>query len=148
MNRIATIGVLNRLLRILYRSLPRYVTSSRLWARRDAEEILKAIERVASDQEAQAARLADQIRQRRGYPDAGHFPVAFTALNDLAVPYILKLVVEYQRRDLQAIRSAVDELAGQPDLRSLAEEIVQSAQGHLETLEPLAQGASPAAATR
>ena len=138
MNRRDTIRVLNRLLRTLHRSLPMYVKSSRLWAQHEAQEALKTLGRVADDQEADAARLADEILGLRGHLETGQFPVAFTALNDLAVPYIVKLAIDRQQQDLQAIGECVDQLADQPYLRSLGEEIYQSAQGHLADIEKLA----------
>jgi hypothetical protein len=138
MNRLDTIRVLNRLFRTLHRSLPMYVKSGRLWTQHEAQEALQTLRRVAEEQEADAGRLADAIFGLRGQLETGQFPVAFTALNDLAVPYIVKLAIDHQQRDVQAIRGCVDQLAGQADLRSLGEEIVQSAQGHLADMEKVA----------
>jgi hypothetical protein len=123
--------------------MPRYVTASRLWTRDEVREALEVLGKVAADQEAQAARVADAVRERRGPIETGHFATSLTGLNDLAVGYIAKLAIEYQARDTETIRACRDELKDQPELQSLAEEILESAQRHLEMLEQLAAGAQP-----
>jgi hypothetical protein len=143
MNRLDTIRVLNRLLRTLCRSMPRYVTASRLWTRDDVREALEVLGKVAADQETQAARVAEAIRERRGPVEIGHFATSLTGLNDVAAAYIAKHAIEYQARDIETIRACRDELNDHPELRSLADEILESAQGHLETLEQLAADAQP-----
>ncbi|HID75292.1 MAG TPA: hypothetical protein EYP56_04770 [Planctomycetaceae bacterium] len=147
MDRLETIDVLNQLLRILYRSLPRYVTSSHLWARRNGQEALEVLARIAADQEAQAVRVVQAIQQLDGVPDVGQFPMAFAALNDLDVSYVIRRATEYHRRDVELIRRRADLLAAQPELQRLAEDIRRSAETHLEMLQALTPETATAAAS-
>jgi len=135
MNRLEQIAVLNRLLDVLTSSLPVYLERMQPWVRRGAENGLAVLARIAADQRALAARVAGAIVERRGQPAPGHFPIEFTAFNDLAVEYLVGKAAERQRRDVQAIARAARELRESPTLTSLAEEVLGHAHRHLKALE-------------
>ena len=77
------IDVLNRLLRLLCRSLPVYLESTRPSDPLDPRDLGHRLSVIAADQRALARRVADAISERKGQVEAGHFPVEFTAINDL-----------------------------------------------------------------
>lgn len=137
MNRTDEIAVLNRLLRILYRSLPVYLQATRPWIRRGTEKGLQTLAEIAADQRSLAVRLAEAIHQRDGQPEFGQFPVALTAMNDLSLEYLLHRALAYQRRDVEAIRRCADQLAETPDLGRLARAVLNHSSGHLTQLEGL-----------
>ena len=93
---------------------------------------------IAADQRALAQRVAEAIAERKGQIEPGHFPLEFTAINDLALGYLVRRAIDYQKRDVEAIGECVEALAGEPSLLPLAEEILGDARGHLETLEEMA----------
>ncbi len=137
------IVTLNRLLRTLTRSLPVYLDGTRPWVRPGNERIRSAIAMVASDERMYAERVAEAIFAAGGRPEPGPVPVLFTGWHDLAVDYLLRRVIDYQRCDIEGIRQAVDRLRDAPALRELAEEILGNAVGHLHNLEELAAGKEP-----
>lgn len=145
MNRPDPIAALNRLLAILGRSLPVYLEGMRPWTRRgaDSQRGLDTLADIAADLRSLAGCVTQAIVERRGEPAPGHFPIAFTADNDLALEYVLRKAADYQRHDIQAIESCAAELADVPDLRPLADEVLAHARRHLGELEELtAEGAS------
>jgi len=131
------IAVLNRLLRILYRSLPIYLEGIQPWTRRGAEKGLDVLAEIAADQRAFAGRVVDAIDQQGGRADPGQFPLEFTAVNDLALEFLVQKALDFQQRDVEAIQRCVDDLAKNPPLRSLAEEVLANARRHLQKLEDL-----------
>jgi len=129
------LDVLHRLLEMLERSLPAYLENASLWTPLEDDERVATLRRVAADQHYYARAVAEAIAERGGSLDLGAFPVEYTALNDLAVDYVLRRAVESQRRDVERIRQCSDQLDGQPVLLRLAEEILGNQRGHLELLE-------------
>jgi hypothetical protein len=132
------IDVLNRLLRLLCRSLPVYLASTRPSDPRGPRDLGHRLGVIAADQRALAQRVAEAIAERKGQIEPGHFPLEFTAVNDLALGYLVRRAIDYQKRDVEAVGECVEALAGEPSLLPLAEEILGDARGHLETLEEMA----------
>lgn len=128
-------AVLNRLLRIVYRSLPVYLAEAKPWL--DGGETARAVERIAADQMRLAQRVADALRERGGPAHLGSFPTGFTAKHDLGPRFLLEEVVGHLERDVALIEACVADLACLPHTRSLAEEILGNTRGHLETLEEM-----------
>lgn len=137
------VTALQRLHRLLSRSLPRYLEDARPWLRGGQEEMAAAIGRLAADQADYAQRVADAIVARGDRPEPGAFPLRFAGLNDASIGHVLAEVIERQRRELVEIERSAARLRDEPELADLAEEILGNAQGHLEILENLA--ASPLA---
>ncbi|NLY01608.1 MAG: hypothetical protein GXY83_36440 [Rhodopirellula sp.] len=138
MDRTDTIAALNGLLQILYRSLPLYLDGKRHWAPRGREEIAGAVAEIARDYQAYIQRVADRIYRWDGCIEPGQFPLEFTAMHDLGLDYLLKELVERQRRDVVAIGRCAEAVSDCPEARALAEEILGNARGHLDNLEELA----------
>jgi bacterioferritin (cytochrome b1) len=135
MNSSEAVEVLNRLLHVLCRSLPMYLRDARPWTGPGQPRAQQAIDNLVRDQHMYAQRVAEAIAELEGGPDPGRFPIEFTAVHDLAIDFLLQKVIEQERRDLAAIERSAADLGSTPSLRSLAEEILGNARGHLEILE-------------
>jgi len=134
-NPAVAVDVLNRLLHILCRSLAMYLSDARPWADRENMLLQRAIDNLAFDQRAYAQRVSEAITELDGRLDPGGFPTWFTSIHDLSLGFLFQKVIELHRLDLSAIEQCVAELDDAPALRSLAEEILGNAKGHLEILE-------------
>lgn len=128
-------SVLNRLLTTLYRSLPIYVQGAHPWVPPDRRPALELLKRIAGDQQMYAQRVADAILHEGGRMELGQFPLEFAAFHDLGIDFLVKKAAESQRRQVEIVEECASALNGVPRLRSLAEEILGNARGHLETLE-------------
>lgn len=137
MDSASIVAVLNRLLRTLTRSLPTYLQVARPWSRGDGQAVQEAMDRLVADQQLYAQRVADAIMARGGRPDPGPFPLEFAAVNDLSLEFLLRAVIRRQRRDLDAVGQCAAELADEPELLTLAEEVWGNTRGHLEILEEI-----------
>jgi hypothetical protein len=139
-------AVLNRLLRLLCRSLPMYLHDARPWSGVEGDPALAALDNLVADQQRFACRTAQAILDHGGQPEPGVFPMDFTSMNDDGVDYLLQRVIERQRRDLPQIQRCAAELAEFPPLCALAEESLGNAQAHLDILERTAAERGAAAA--
>jgi bacterioferritin (cytochrome b1) len=129
--------VLNRLYQTLSRSLPVYLADARPFARGESQPLKDELARVAADQLALADRVALRIVELADHPEPGGFPMQFTSVHDLEIDFLLRRVIEIQRRDIEALKECAVALADQPQLQSLAEEAIGNAEGHLEIMEEM-----------
>ncbi len=134
MQAFETIPVLNRLLVLMCRSLAAYLAEARPWTRIGRQEIQTLLDRLAADQQRYARRVAEAITRRGARPNPGHFPVEFTAKNDLALDFLFREVVAHQEHDVAMIERCAAELETAPALHALAEEILGNARGHFDIL--------------
>lgn len=137
MTQATTTDTLNRLLAITCRSFPMYLTYARPWLRQGTEQIAETLEHIVADQRALAERISEAIVDGDACPDTGEFPMEFTDLHDLSAEFIVRMAIEYQKRDVTAIEQVVDQLRLAPAALPLAEEALGMAKGHLESLEEL-----------
>jgi len=135
MNKTKEIDLLNRLLQILYRSLPQYVEATRHDAVNGTDPVRPLLAGLAANQQAYARQVADAILEEGGPIEPGQFPIEFTATNDLDLRFLLKKAVEAQKRDITAIEKCATGLTPVPPLHALAEEILDNARRHLDMLE-------------
>ena len=132
-----SIAVLNRLLHQLCRALPMYLADARPWSRPEHRAAQKALDLLVADRHDDVQRVAEAIVELDGHPDPGVFPMDFSAMNDLSLEFLLQKVIEEQHRDIAAVRQCAAELADDPPLCALAEEILGNARGHAEILEEI-----------
>lgn len=137
MQTLEALPLLNQLLNLLARSLPIYLVDAQPWTHNGQSTVLEALKRLATDQRKYAACVAEEIARLGGRPDAGRFPVEFTAKNDLALDFLLKDVLEYHEQTVFLLEHFAEELAHYPRLRNLAGEILDNARKHLENLQRL-----------
>jgi hypothetical protein len=126
---------LNRLLQLVYRSLPVYLEGVRPWVAPGEQGALELLRRMAADHRRYAERLVAAIRQCGARPEFGSFPAFFTSVHDLSLDYLLRRVRESQRQAVEEIDRCAVALAGQSRWHWLAEEILGNTQGYLEMLE-------------
>lgn len=138
MSKPDVIDLLNQLLAIEYRSLPTYLAQTSLWSRQGDEQVRRAVEHIATDQQLMSRRVAEAVLDLGGTLDLGEFPMAFTDTHDLSLDFMVSELVGYQRVDIARIERIVESLAGQRDAQQLAQEVLGTERAHLETLEALA----------
>jgi hypothetical protein len=134
--------VLNRLLVIHHRSLARYLSyASPTWLRGDGPA-RKVLESIAVEQERFVDRMGEMIIENNGVVQFGSFPMSFTAYHDLSFEFLLDRLLESQVRAIDVMEACVAQLDEAPWVKSLAQEALGAARGHLELLEELKQRAA------
>lgn len=132
----STTDILNRLLVLHERSLPMYLSYAppdRLAAIPKAKAVL---DQIVEDQKRTIDRLATLVLDG-GTVDYGEFPMAFTALHDLSLEYLLKLLIDRQTKLIAACENLANLLAAAPYAQAAAREALGEAKGHLENLKEL-----------
>jgi len=142
----AVVSVLNRLLRLLCRSLPAYLEHAKPCGTDVHPKQWAVLSHLVADQRLLARRVAQAAIQYGGQPDPGPFPTEFAALNDVGLDYLLRRVNDGLERDIEAIEQCAAELTHAPEARELVQEVLGNAQGHQDILCALATGAQNAAA--
>jgi hypothetical protein len=140
----STIEVLNRLYVLHHRSLARYLHYApphELTRHAKAGAVLGD---MAADHERTADKVATMILDAGGLVDPGEFPMAFTGLHDLSVEYLVKQLIDRQKKHIAACEKLADLLNLAPYAQAAAREAVGAAKGHLDNLQELA--GEPAAA--
>ncbi len=135
MDQLELISVLNRLLGVLRRSLPRYLEEAKPFSSRDNQQLIETLERITTDQRLFASRVADAILHHGGRPSPGRFPSEFAAANDLSLDFLLERLIEYQHHDVEAMECCAADLAEVAPMRLLAEEAMNNAKEHKKILE-------------
>ena len=133
----STTETLNRLLVLHMRSLPMYLGYAppyELAAHANAKTVL---DQIVEDQKRSVDRLGTLILDSGGTIDYGEFPMAFTALHDLSLDYLLNLLIERQQKFVTVCEKLADALGMAPYAQAAAREAVGEAKGHLENLQDL-----------
>jgi len=138
MNKPVIYQALNRLLTLLYRSLPMYLTYASPWTRRGDEEALAVLGRIVEDQRQLSTRVASYIMEHYGPIELGEYPLDFPDTHDLAFDFLITKLVACQKADVAAFEQCIADLKQDRHAAALAEEALGAARGHLETLEELA----------
>ncbi len=128
------IDVLNRVLRILLRSLPAYLESTQAWSHRDPRQIRPRLAAIARNQQLLAGCVVEAIRKRHGRVDSGQFPLAFTSLHDVGPELLIEKTIAEFEDDLPLLEQCVTFLQSHPVLLPLAEEALGNVRGHLDSL--------------
>ncbi len=118
-------------------SLCVYLQGAAPWIDGNERRPLEAVARIAADQRRMARRIAQRVEQLAGNPPHGNFSERYTWLNDLGFDYVLRQLLDEQRRHIGRIENCVAELASDRESRSLAEEALGAARANLESLEEL-----------
>jgi hypothetical protein len=134
---------LNRLLTILYRSLPMYLTDACPWTQRADDKAVAALRHIVEAQKQLSNRVAEYILAHYGPIQLGEFPLDFPDTHDLSLDYLIGKLVQCQRQDVAALEQCVADLAADRAAATLAEEALGAARGHLETLEDLSGQTAP-----
>jgi hypothetical protein len=130
-------NALNRLLVIIYRSLPMYLADAVPWMHPGDEKAKHVLNHIATDYRMYSGRIADSLLARRERFTFGEYPMTFTDTHDLSLDYLIRELVDYQRQDIAEIEKCVVDLKADGSARALAEEVLGNARGHLESLKEL-----------
>lgn len=133
----STNEILNRLLVLHERSLSMYLGYAPPAGLAREPQAKSVLDSVVADQKRTIDRLATIILDSNGIIDHGEFPMSFTSLHDLSLPYLLKLVIERQEKTIAACDRLADALNMAPYAQAAAREAVGQAKGHLENLQEL-----------
>jgi hypothetical protein len=134
----STIDVLNRLYVLHHRSLAVYLHYAQPYRLARDARAAAVLGQMAEDQNRTADKLAAMILDANGQVDPGEFPMSFTGLHDLSVEYLVKQLIERQKKHIAACEKLADLLAMAPYAQAAAREAVGEAKGHLDNLEELA----------
>lgn len=134
MSRVHSNEVLNRLLSTQRFSLADYLHWARPWTNFANDRKWEVVCQIVKDHEDDAYRVAHAIEQGGGTIEGGGFPMRFSSLNDLALDFLTLKLIDAQRQTITEIESCVAELQEDLAARSLAEELLGAAKGHLENL--------------
>ena len=137
MNNSPIYHALNRLLSILQRSFPMYLRCAPPLAAETDSEAVDLLNQIAEDQTSLSRRITGLLLSSGDQPDAGDFPMEFTDMHDLGIDYLVNAAIAYQQQDIETIGQLVERLQAAPAAKSLAEEALGMAKGHLETLREL-----------
>ena len=131
------VALLNRLLAIVGRSFPQYLQYSRPHLTPGRSEVVETIQSIVEDQDVLADRITSMLFDAEAPVRSGEFPMEFTDMHDLDIDFLVNVAVAYQEQDVDQIGQIVESLEGVPAARSLAEEALGMAKGHLESLKEL-----------
>lgn len=137
MSKLGTYSALNRLLTVLYRSLPMYLTFACPWSQRADAKALAVVGRIVDDQKQLSNRVAKLIMAEYGPVDMGEYPLDFPDTHDLSIDYLVGKLVACQKYDIERLEACVADLKEDRPAAALAEEALGNARGHLEALEEL-----------
>jgi bacterioferritin (cytochrome b1) len=133
-----TIDLLNRVLTNLRRSFPQYLRYARPYIPAGDERAVETFHEIADGQDTLSERVNELIVKSGALPQVAAFPMEFTDTHDLDLDYLIREAIGYQRQDIADLKACAESLQLAPAARSLVEEALGMAKGHLESLEELA----------
>ena len=136
MNPVDDVSQLNQLLSVHQDSLANYLRDAAPWGAKD-EAAFEVIREIVASNEHTSERLTGLIIQRGGRPATPHFPMRFTAYNDLSCEFLLRKLTEHQQRDAETIAGIVGGLKDSY-AREIAEGALGAAKAHLDSLREAA----------
>jgi hypothetical protein len=139
MNQATLYPLLAQLLGIVAKSFPQYLRYSRPYVPPGRENVLETLQAIANDQDVLADRISHMITEAGAPLRTGEFPMEYTDTHDLGIDYQIDSAIEYQRQDIESIEHLIGKLAPFPAAKSLAEEALGMAKGHLESLDELVE---------
>jgi hypothetical protein len=134
----STIDILNRLYVLHHRSLAVYLHYAQPYRLSQDARAKTVLAQIAEDHSRTADKLASLVLEANGQVDPGEFPMSFTGLHDLSVEYLVKQLIERQKKHIAACEKLADALALAPYAQAAAREAVGEAKGHLDNLQELA----------
>src|ERR1051325_8406948 len=105
MSQTETLSVMNRLLAILYRSLPLYLHDAQPWrgkSQRD-DRAAKVLALIVEEQQNLSSQVAEFILDHGGEPNPGAYPLEFSDANwhFVGLEYLLYPLIEHQQIDIE-----------------------------------------------
>tara|TARA_Y100000814_G_scaffold280100_1_gene243255 strand:+ start:591 stop:1022 length:432 start_codon:yes stop_codon:yes gene_type:complete len=131
--------LLNRLLAIAGCSFPQYLQFARPYIPEGRDNFMETIHAIVLDQNGLAERISQMVLDGKALPRSGDFPIEYTDTHDLGIDFLVNMAITYQQQDIQAIGELANQLQLAPAAKSLAEEALGMAKGHLESLRELVE---------
>jgi hypothetical protein len=128
---------LNRLLAITQYSLASYLVYAPPWTCRGEGPLLEATRLIAVGQRAETVRVGRLLVRRYDYAESGRFPTRFTEYNDLSLDYLAQRLGEQERLMIDEIGRCAAQLAGDPEAKRIADEVLAREKRHLNLLTGL-----------
>jgi hypothetical protein len=141
-----TVDILNHVLTILRRSFPQYLRFARPYIPTGDQPVVETFVEIADAQDVLAERVNQLIVESGSLPETAAFPMEFTDTHDLGIDYMIREAIGYQRQDIADLKQCAESLNLVPAGKTLVEEALGMAKGHLESLEELA-ASRPGAST-
>ena len=138
---------LNRLLTVLERSLPIYLSYAKPWTREGDQKATAALARIVEDQQKLAARAAT-LALELGPINLGEYPIEFYDMHDLSLDFLLSRLVVFQKRDVATLQRCAEQLRSDQRAAEVADDTLGAARGHLEIIEELAADSGKSSSTR
>jgi hypothetical protein len=129
--------VLNRLLILERYSLANYLVYAPPWTCFEEDTLVAVVREIAAAQQALFVRVGRLLVRRYGTAESSRFPMEFTKYNDLALDYLVQLLIKDERRLIDEIARCAEQLAGDPEAKRLADEALAAEKLHLELLTSL-----------
>lgn len=129
-----TNAVLNRVIRVVNRTLPAYLRDARPWSYPGRESALETLLDVGTQQVETAERLSGWVLDNGGTPESGDFPLAFTSYTDLSIDYLIRESLRRQTGVIAAIEEAIEDLGMVPNAVALLQEALGEAKAHRDML--------------
>ena len=139
MNQALLYPLLAQLMAIVAKSFPQYVRYSRPYVPPGRENVMETLELIARDQDGLAERIGHMLTELGAPLRTGEFPMEYTDTHDLGIDYQIDSAIEYQQQDIESIQQLIAELQPFPAAKTLAEESLGMAKGHLEALQELTE---------
>jgi hypothetical protein len=139
MSQPSTIHLLNRLLGIVSRSFLQYLKFSQPYVPLGRKEVMEVLETMVTDQNSMADRISQMVMDQKELARTGEFPMEFTGLHDLDIDFLIHRAMVYQQQDIELVGQLSHQLQLSPAAKSLAEETLGMAKGHLQSLQELVQ---------
>lgn len=139
MNQALLYPLLAQLMAIVAKSFPQYLRYSRPYVPPDRENVMETLELIARDQDVLTERIGHMLIELGAPLRTGEFPMEYTDTHDLGIDYQITSAIEYQQQDIGSIQQLIAELQPFHAAKTLAEESLGMARGHLETLQELTE---------
>lgn len=126
---------LAELLAMLRRSFLQYLPYASPYIPANHKSTPRVLAEVAADQRRLADRVASRLDSMGINPETGSFPMEFTDSHDLSIDYLLTRAINYQQQDIAKLQTLSASLALHPRTKSLVDEAVGMASGHLDCMQ-------------
>jgi hypothetical protein len=135
-NDLATITVLQNILRRESRSLLQYVQEAFPWTTVAAQPLLTELAVLGTEEAKLTTELATYlVRRLHGtLPHLGQFPQQFTSINYVGLDFLLPRLVHEQRHGIAELEKDLSKLT-HPEARPLVETLLDIKRRHLKKLE-------------
>jgi len=139
-----TVFVLNKILALQQYSLANYLVDAHPWLHYGDEKLVQIVRAIAEDQQRYFEQLGRWIVDHDGTILPGHYPLRFTAYNDVSLEYLWDRLIEDERHIVEQLEQLVPQLAGTGEPYELALQILGSEKAHLENLLEVAPASAAA----